>query len=137
MDTQECAAEHERKETKVAEETTADMPKGDRVQRIADYLESSLGKPDALQATIGAANSDLMLVGFRLNEAVQAALNSTPAALSEFGKLMPAVESLLKVYKQVDRFTQLEVRFSKAEKVKASVLEQESAAETKSEETAS
>jgi len=124
MDTHKCTAGHEPKDAKAAGETTADMPMGDRLQRITDYLESSLGKPDALQATIGAANSDLMLVGFRLNEAVQAALNSRPAALSEFGKLMPAVESLLKVYKQVERFTQLEVRFGKAEKAKASVLEQ-------------
>lgn len=102
---------------------SAGATKDNRVQRIMDYLESSLRKRDALQATIGAVNSDLMLIGYRLKQVVQTAMDTTPAALDEYGKLMPAVESLLKVFKQIDRFTQLEVRLTKAEQAPVNIPE--------------
>ena len=103
-------------------------------ERIADYLECSLRKPDAIRATIGAINSDLMLIGYRLNRAVHTAMETTPEALNEYGKLMPAVESLLKVYKQIDRFTQLEVRLTKAEQAPANIPQPEPATAACSEE---
>ena len=132
------ASEHAKEEKSQAEDgattkgagtnESAGQTKDNRVKRIADYLESSLRKPDALQATIGAVNSDLMLIGHRLNQAVQHAMDTSPTALNEFGKLMPAVESLLKVYKQVDRFTQLEVRMTKADRTLANLRDGEKGA---------
>ncbi len=64
-------------------------------------------------------------------------MDTTPAALNEYGKLMPAVESLLKVYKQVDRFAQLEIRLTKAELVPANVPQPEPTTAARSEEMGS
>ncbi len=134
-DQQSKAVEHTAAE-QVVRGDSAEGIEDDREQRILDCLECSLRQPGALQATIGAVNSDLMLIGYRLNQAVQTAMNTTPAALNEYSKLMPAVESLLKVYRQVDRFSQLEVRLTKAAQTPANIPEPELAGPTRSEEMA-
>jgi len=44
----------------VATNVVAGAAKDRRLERIMDYLAASLRKRDALQATLGAVNSDLM-----------------------------------------------------------------------------
>ena len=51
-----------------------------RKQRILEYIEESLAKSDATQANIGAINGDLMLVAYRIQQAVLESMPPGPAA---------------------------------------------------------
>jgi hypothetical protein len=79
-----------------------------RLARIREYLTESLQQPDALRANLGAASSDLMLLGFRLKEAIEEGLGDPTNALGRIERLMPAIEGYLKVTRQMDRFAHLD-----------------------------
>ena len=92
--------------------------KDERHERIKDYLRSALAMEDPLAANVGAVNSDLMLFGYSLQRAITKALDMTPAALDEFGKLMPAIDSYMRISRQVERFAKLNQQLANAEKVR-------------------
>jgi hypothetical protein len=92
--------------------------KDERHERIKDYLRSALAMKDPLAANVGAVNSDLMLFGYSLQRAITKALDMTPAALDEFGKLMPAIDSYMRISRQVERFAKLNQQLANAEKVR-------------------
>lgn len=85
-----------------------------RLAKIREYLIESLQQADALQANLGATSSDLMLMGFRLKEAIEEALAKSTDSLGRFERLMPAIEGYLKVTRQIDRFAQLDRRLTEA-----------------------
>ena len=78
-----------------------------RQERIRDYLRSALAMKDPLAANVGAVNSDLMCFGYSLQRAITQALDLTPVALDEFGKLMPAIDAYLRISRQVERLAKL------------------------------
>jgi hypothetical protein len=78
-----------------------------RTARIAEYLAHSLDYADPLQANVGAVNADLLLMADRLRQLLEAA---PWASLEDFDDLKPAIDSLLRIHKQIDRFAQLETR---------------------------
>ncbi len=80
-----------------------------RVRRIMDLLREALAREGALEANLGAVNSDLMLMGYRLKRAIDEAMG-TAAALDQFQRLMPAVESYLRLTRQMERLAQLSLR---------------------------
>jgi hypothetical protein len=81
-----------------------------RLSRVVDYQAQSLGKPDALQANLGSLNSGLMRIALNLDEALEQALSGGPRTVERVQKLLPAIETHLRVARQVDRFAQLEMR---------------------------
>lgn len=83
-----------------------------RLARIHEYLVDALEQVDALQANLGAASSDLMLLGFRMKDAIETALRDASNPLGQFNELMPAIESYLKVVRQIDRLAQLDRRLT-------------------------
>jgi hypothetical protein len=85
-----------------------------RLEKINEYLLESLQKVDALQANLGATSSDLMLMGFRLKQAIEQAMGDSMAPLGRFEELMPAIEGYLKVTRQIDRLAQLDRRLTGA-----------------------
>ncbi|NQU21149.1 MAG: hypothetical protein HQ567_07685 [Candidatus Nealsonbacteria bacterium] len=85
-----------------------------RLEKIREYLVESLEQGDALQANLGATSSDLMLMGFRLKEAIEKAMADSSAPLARFEQLMPAIEGYLKVTRQIDRLAQLDRRLTDA-----------------------
>ena len=91
-------------------------PAGDgadrRLQRIMDYLREALARESALEANLGAVNSDLLIMGYRLKQAIDEAMAATPAALEQFQRLMPAIDSYLRLTKQIDRLAQLSLRLA-------------------------
>lgn len=113
--------------------------KDERHERIMDYLRSSLAMEDPLAANVGAVNSDLMLFGYSLQRAITKALDLAPAALDEFGKLMPAIDSYMRISRQVERFAKLNQQLAGAEKARqvANHVRQPEGADAASEETAS
>ena len=85
-----------------------------RLEKIHEYLVELLQQADALQANLGATSSDLMLMGFRLKEAIEQAMADSSAPLGRFEQLMPAIEGYLKVTRQIDRLAQLDRRLTDA-----------------------
>ena len=83
-----------------------------------DYLRYVLAMEDPLAANVGTVNSDLMLFGYSLQQAITKALEMTPAALDEFGKLMPAIDSYMRISRQVERFAKLNQQLASAEKAR-------------------
>lgn len=83
-----------------------------RLKKIREYLVESLEQADALQANLGATSSDLMLMGFRLKEAIEEAMGDSSNPLGRFERLMPAIEGYLKVTRQIDRLAQLDRRLT-------------------------
>ncbi len=106
---------------KRSEETDYEVPNNGseaatdlRLRRIMDYRQEVLAKADALEANLGAVNSELMSIGYRLHQAIEAAMEVAPGALDDFQKLMPAIDNYLRIAKQIDRFAQLDLRLVKA-----------------------
>lgn len=85
-----------------------------RLEKIHAYLVESLEQADTLQANLGATTSDLMLMGFRLKEAIEKAMADAATPLAQFEQLMPAIEGYLKVTRQIDRLAQLDRRVTDA-----------------------
>jgi hypothetical protein len=104
-----------------------------RVRRIMDYLQSALDKQDALQANLSAANADLMMIGYKLATAIKAAMATAPASLEAYEELVPAIGNLLRIHKQVDRFSALDSRLASANASAASLKARATAAIEQSE----
>jgi len=113
--------------------------KDERQRRIKDYLRSALAMEDSLAANVGAVNSDLMLFGYCLQRAITKAMETAPAALDEFGKLMPAIDSYMRISRQVERFAKLSQQLAAAEKARRLATQTctRDQIESESEETAS
>jgi hypothetical protein len=89
-----------------------------RLSCVMDYQANSLEKTDALEANLGSINSGLMRIGVSLDETIQQALESSPRTLESVQRLLPAIETHLRLTRQVDRFAQIEVRAAESRKPK-------------------
>lgn len=92
--------------------TEMDSSEDVRVRRIQEYLKHALGHTDALEANVGAVNADLMRISHRLAQAIHEAIDAGPSSLEDFEGIIPAVDNLLRLDKQIDRFTALEQRLA-------------------------
>ena len=105
------AATDDKRPPAVANASTGNL----RIHRIEQLQAEALAEPDALQANLGAFNAGLMRIGFRLEEAIEGASAQITDPLARFERLAPAIDSLLKVMRQVDRFAQLDQRLASAQ----------------------
>jgi hypothetical protein len=85
-----------------------------RVERIREHVDDSLKQSDALEATVGAASGDLMLMQYRLRQALDDALEETPNSLAAIAEVMPAMNTFLKLSQQVGQFVQLSLKIKTA-----------------------
>ncbi len=90
-----------------------------RVRRVLDYQANSLGKEDALEANLGSINSGLMRVALWLDETIEQAMESGPRTVERLQGLLPAIDTHLRVTRQVDRFAQTELRVAESRKTRA------------------
>jgi hypothetical protein len=81
-----------------------------RTARIAEYLAQILEYADPLRANVGAVNADLLFMADRLRQRLEVAPWET---LEDFEDLKPAIDSLLRIHKQIDRFAQFEARLGR------------------------
>jgi hypothetical protein len=95
-----------------------------RLRRIRDFLDEALAKDNALEANLGAINSDLMVMAYQLRDAIDDALAEGSGALDDFRNLVPALGSYLGIIKQIDRFAQLELRVAGARAVARKSMKQ-------------
>lgn len=89
---------------------------GRRYRRLADYQQKAVKNADPLVATLAVINSDLMGFAFRLSQAIEGAVGADAVSLQEVHQIDPALNSYLRVAKQIDRFTQLAIHLGKSEK---------------------
>jgi hypothetical protein len=85
-----------------------------RVERILEHVDDSLQLEDALQATVGAAGGDLMLMQYRLRQVLEEMFQQTPDSLTALAEVIPALNTFMKVSQQVDRFIQLSLKIKAA-----------------------
>ena len=90
-----------------------------RLSRVFDYQAFSLEKEDALEAKLGSINSGLMRIALWLDETIEQAMGSGPPNVELFQRISPAIETHLRVTRQVNRFAQIELRAAEARKPKA------------------
>lgn len=95
-------------ETSVSDDEASDV----RTRRLAEYMASSLAKDDPLAANLGAVHGDLMLLEYRMRQALDGLFDTPPESLQELQAAMPGVEGYLKVTKQIDRFAQLAMKLA-------------------------
>ena len=74
------------------------------LQRIADLLDESLAKDDAMEANVCAVNCALMLMAHRYHHVLA---DQELASLSDIEFLAPSLEQFLRITKQIERFSQL------------------------------
>lgn len=83
-----------------------------RIKRIADYAKAALERVDPLAAVIGVANSGLFSFATRFQNAIDAATDPNSPVPMDLRTLQPAIDSYLRIMRQIDRFTQLELRLT-------------------------
>ena len=88
-----------------------------RERRVVDYLADSLAKRDPLEANVGSINSGLMLAALELDEFIRQRFQRDPGDPERLRRAMPAIDALLRVTRQVDRFAQLQLRSAVARRV--------------------
>jgi hypothetical protein len=91
-----------------------------RLSRVLDYQASSLQKDDPLEASLGSINSGLMRVALWLDETIEQAMVSGPPNVERLARILPAIDTHLRVTRQVDRFANIELRAAEARKPKPS-----------------
>ena len=89
-----------------------------RLSRLHDYLTNSLEKKDALEANVGSVNSGLIRVAIWLDETIEQAIESGPCSIERIESVSPAIDTQLRVARQVDRFAQIEIRSTESGKPK-------------------
>lgn len=85
-----------------------------RVERIMEYVDDSLKEEDALQAMVGAVCGDLMLMQYRMRQALDETLQDKPDSLTAIAEVMPAMNTFMKLGHQVGQFVQLNLKIKGA-----------------------
>jgi len=88
-----------------------------RERRVIDYLADSLATRNSLEANVGSINSGLMLTALDLDEFIRQRFQLEPGDPERLRRAMPAIDALLRVTRQVDRFAQLQLRSAVARRV--------------------
>ncbi len=85
-----------------------------RLTRITDYLADALEKEDALGTNLGSINSGLMRLALWLEETIEQDIENGPPNPERIERILPALETQLRLTRQIDRFAQLELRTTTA-----------------------
>lgn len=81
-----------------------------RVERILEHIDNSVQQEDALQAAVGAAGADLMMIQYRMAQAIDEALRTAPDALTATAEILPSFNVYTKLSQQVGQFVQLSLK---------------------------
>lgn len=81
-----------------------------RLQRIDEYRQEALANPDALSANLGAVNSDLMRMAYRLMHVADEVLAQSANPLEEMSKLLPVIGVSAQFARQIQRYAEFDTR---------------------------
>jgi hypothetical protein len=87
-------------------------------KRIDEYEVSSLHTEDHLEANLGSINAALMRISVSMQEAMERTISPGAMTTERLQKLVPIIETLLRVTRQIDRFAQLERRLAQSQRIK-------------------
>jgi hypothetical protein len=91
-----------------AEETApADTVDKRRARRISDLAAESLQHHDSFQACLGASVAGILAIDQSLQERVTRALAADSGELADVSTVLPAIDTILRLERQVERFGQL------------------------------
>ena len=85
-----------------------------RIEKIQQHIENCMQLEDPLQACTGAAGGDLMKLQFRVSQQIDQMLQETPDGMATLNDLLPAINTVTKLSKQVERFNQLSCKLKAA-----------------------
>jgi hypothetical protein len=83
-----------------------------RLQRVRDYQNKSIANANELESNLGSINSGLLRIALRLEETIEEAMARTPVPVERMQRVYQAIDTHLRVSKQIDRFAQVELRGS-------------------------
>lgn len=83
-----------------------------RRQRVDDYQLQSLELKNPLAANLGSMSGSLMRTSLWMEEAISDAMTMQLPTVEGLQRLLPAIETQLKLTRQVDRLAQLSIRIS-------------------------
>lgn len=86
-----------------------------KLKRLADYIADSLAHPDSEVAMLGATNAILMTALMRLSDQIEKVLQADSSNVSQLDLLMHGIVMMLKLTRQVDRFSQLKLYISESQ----------------------
>ena len=81
-----------------------------RLKKVDDHLRESLDKADSLDANLGVVSADLMRMACHFTVAIEEWLGKN--SLDHFEKLVPAIDTYLRVTRQIDRLAMLDRRLA-------------------------
>jgi hypothetical protein len=85
-----------------------------RLDRLDEFEATGAEKTDPLQALLTFTSADLLNVAFLLGDAVKSTLGTGPVTEESARQGQAVLNDYLRVTRQVDRFTQLELRIESA-----------------------
>jgi hypothetical protein len=86
-----------------------------RLQRIADYRQEALASRDPLTANLGAINSDLMVIAYRLMKAARTTLARSPNLFEDLNSYLPGIQACSQLARQIHRLAKLGLRSRKVQ----------------------
>jgi hypothetical protein len=84
-----------------------------RQERLLEFQSEIVKAPEPLSAILGANTAGLFEIGRRLEEAILRRIPSQSSDLSDVQAVIPAVNGLLRVSKQAERYALIQSRFEK------------------------
>lgn len=81
-----------------------------RFQRVLDYQGQALANVSPLESNLGSINCGLLRMALRLEETIEATMVRTPVSAERMERVYKAIDTHLRVARQIDRFAQVELR---------------------------
>jgi hypothetical protein len=81
-----------------------------RLQRILDYAAQALAKSNVLESNLASINSGLLKMALWLEQTIEEATTRTPITPERMQRVYQAIDTHLRVARQIDRFSQIELR---------------------------
>jgi hypothetical protein len=92
----------------VKAETEGDTQFKRRLERVDQYQNEALMRPDPLAATLGSTNSGVMEIALRLERGIIKRLDAAPDAVEAAKRIEPTLNMFLRLTRQIDRNASLE-----------------------------
>ena len=91
-----------------------------RSQRLQELYVQAVAEPDALQASLGAAMTDLLEVTYRYGSGIKATMDSAAKDRELCKEMAPAIRSFSLLNRQIIQFCQLSAKLAAAEHLEGS-----------------
>ena len=107
----------ERPASDVGADVGTEEPRNPRGKKIVEYLDEALEMKNPLAANVAVLNCDLLLFASHFRRQIEPVLEAIPPATGGLGKLTPAIDAHLRICRQVERFSTLIDRLTRAKDV--------------------